>query len=208
VKGQKTLSISITNENMKELEQAENYLDTARRTMYLLNIYLWRDETLTEDELKIALNEIENNDEKEVYISSLPSIYPELYKAKPLYLFSFNEYMSALFHIKMKNGINPERKADKRVGKKNRIYYIQENILDDFVNFSKEIGVNQKTLINYAIMEDFHLSDNNKYLDEEVNRERKGIEFSYPSLEKFDEIKASNRENVINKILHLIPNKL
>jgi len=208
VKGQRTLSISITEENMRELEEAENYLDTSRRALYLLNLYCWRNENLTEKDLINSLSEIEQGETKEVFISNLPSIYSELYKKKTLYLFSFNEYMSALFHIKMKNGIDPECKANKKVGKKNRIYYIQENILNDFINFSKKIGVNQKTLINYAIMEDFHLSDNNEYLNEEVSRERKGIEFSYPSLEKFDEIKASNRENAINKILHLIPKKL
>lgn len=205
MKGQKTLSVSLTSDNMEALEKKENYLDTARRTLYLLNIYLWRNETLTETELKKALDEIEHDEKKEVFISRLPSVYLELYKEKPLYFYSFNEYISALFHIKMKEGISQDQKADERVGKKNRIYYIQENILNNFVNFSKKIDVNQKTLINYAIMENFHFIDNNDYLNLDKNRKRKGIEFSYPSLEEFDKIKATNRENAINKTLYLIP---
>jgi len=205
MKGQKTLSISVTSEKMETLEKGVNYLDTARRTFYLLYIYLWRNETLTEAELKTALSEIEHVDNKEVFISNLPRVYLELYKDKPLYFYSFNEYISALFHIKMEKGIREDRQADERVGKKNRIYYIQENILEDFVSFSKKIDVNQKTLINYAIMEDFHLKNNNDYLNENKNKIRKGIEFSYPSLEKFDEFIPSNRENIINKILYLIP---
>lgn len=208
MKGQKTLSISITEENMKELEEAENYLDTSRRTLYLLSLYLWRDTTLKEKELRVSLNEIEQNERNEVFISKLPSIYLELYKEKPLYFYSFNQYITGLFHLKVKNGIDPERKAPQKVGKKNRIYYIQKDILKEFVNFSKKIGVNQKTLINYAIMEDFHLFDNNEYHNEKEDKQRKGIEFSYPSLEKFDEIKASNREMAINKVLYLIPKLL
>ena len=208
MKGQKTLSISITEENMKELEEAENYLDTSRRTLYLLSLYLWRETTLKEKELRVSLNEIEQNERNEVFISKLPSIYLELYKEKPLYFYSFNQYITGLFHLKVKNGIDPERKAPQKVGKKNRIYYIQKDILKEFVNFSKKIGVNQKTLINYAIMEDFHLFDNNEYHNEKEDKQRKGIEFSYPSLEKFDEIKASNREMAINKVLYLIPKLL
>ena len=208
MKGQKTLSISITEENMKELEEAENYLDTSRRTLYLLSLYLWRETTLKEKELRVSLNEIEQNERNEVFISKLPSIYLELYKEKPLYFYSFNQYITGLFHLKVKNGIDPERKAPQKVGKKNRIYYIQKDILKEFVNFSKKIDVNQKTLINYAIMENFHLKDNNEYHNEKEDKQRKGIEFSYPSLEKFDEIKASNREMAINKVLYLIPKKL
>lgn len=208
MKGQKTLSISITEENMKELEEAENYLDTSRRALYLLSLYLWRDTTLKEKELRVSLNEIEQSERNEVFISNLPSIYLELYKEKPLYFYSFNQYISGLFHLKVKNGIDPERKAPQKVGKKNRIYYIQKDILKEFVNFSKKIDVNQKTLINYAIMENFHLKDNNEYHNEKEDKQRKGIEFSYPSLEKFDEIKEANREMAINKVLYLIPKLL
>lgn len=208
MKGQKTLSISITEENMKELEEAENYLDTSRRALYLLSLYLWRDTTLKEKELRVSLNEIEQNERNEVFISNLPRIYLELYKEKPLYFYSFNQYITGLFHLKVKNGIDPERKAPQKVGKKNRIYYIQKDILKEFVNFSKKIDVNQKTLINYAIMENFHLKDNNEYHNEKEDKQRKGIEFSYPSLEKFDEIKEANREMAINKVLYLIPKLL
>lgn len=201
----KTLTLNLTEGSGNLFQKQENYLGATTHNLILLKLYLYRDIQLSEQEIKEALSEINNDENKQEYgIASFPIIYQQLYKNKPFYLYSFNEYVSALFHIQLKKEKNLDCVADKKVGKKNRIYYIEKNILEDFVQVSKDTKLNQKTLLNFGFLMNYHNEKKVNLSEEKSNRIRKGVELTYYSLDKLDTIPKNQRLATINTVMKLI----
>lgn len=201
----KTLTLSMAEESANLFQKQENYLGATTHNLILLKLFLYRDIQLNEQEIKKALSEIKNDENKQEYgVASFPIVYQQLYKDKPFYLYSFNEYVSALFHIQLKSEKDLNCIADKKVGKKNRIYYIEENILEDFVQVSKDTKLNQKTLLNFGFLMNYHNEKKVNLSEEKSHRIRKGVELTYYSVDKLDTIPKNQRLATINTVMKLV----
>lgn len=210
MKIQKTLQLRMTKENYKRLERQANFIGTTRNNIILLKLYIHRYVRLKEDEISIALQEIKKNEETDtdIIVSDFPEFHQRIFKDKSLYLYSINEYASALFHVVFPKEHNYWKESDEKSDKMNRVYNIEEDILNRFVDFSKEIKISQKTLLNYAFMRDLHEQTTYNVSADKGSRKRKGLEFTIPSIQKLDEIDCREREHKINQLLAVIPTEI
>lgn len=210
MKVQKTLQLRMTKKNYKKLIRQANFLGTTRNNLIFLKLHVYRDVVLQEDEIAAAFNQIEQAEETEtdIMVSYFPEYYQRMFLTKPLYLHTINEYASALFHRILSNEDNQWKEASEKSDKMNRIYHIEEELLNRFVDFSKEINISQKTLLNYAFMRDLQNDDPYTPSEKTVNRQRKGLEFTLPSIQELDKIGSREREQKINQLLAVIPQKV
>lgn len=195
----------MTEEHYSKLLRQSNYLGSTRNSIINLKLFLNKGKVLTEKEISESLKTIRSDKNEEIFYSNFPQYYNDLYKDKQRYLYSLDEYISALLHIHMDNAPDQWNEADERIEKKLRIYSINNEILDTFTDFADEVSLSQTTLINYAFMNGFHELEEDRAFNYSSQKKKKGFELTLPSISLLDDFSKTDKEMVMNRLLKKIP---
>lgn len=198
----------MTEEHYSKLLRQANYLGSTRNSVINLKLFLNRGKVLTEKEISEALKAIRSDENEEIFYSNFPQYYNDIYKDKQRYLYSLDEYISALLHVHMNNTPDQWNETDKRIEKKLRIYSINDEILTTFTKFSDDVSLSQTTLLNYAFMNGFHEFEEDGTFTYSSQKKKKGFELTLPSISALDDFSKTDKEMVMNRLLKKIPLEL
>jgi len=177
--------------------------------MFFLHFYINRRKQLTEKQIDRALKEINKSDDTQLLeIGKFPNVYKEELNKIHLYLYTINNYLSALIYWVLEDEQSIYKEQETRNSKTSRLYRIDENLLDTFVSFSSKTGISQGTLINYAIDFGWQRTTTFPLKEGSVNKIRKGLELTPYSIDKLNEFPVNERGVIINKLIGDIPQKL
>jgi len=209
LKNQKTIQVKMKREHFQQLQRQGNFLGTTRTIMFFLHFYIHRKKQLTEEQIETALKEINKDDNYELLeIGKFPNVYIEEMKKLHLYLYTINSYLSALIYWVLENEQSMYKEQDIRNLKTSRVYRIDEDLLDIFVSFANKTGINQGTLINYAIAFGWHRKTTFPLKEDSMKKKRKGLELTHFSIDRINELPINKRGIIINKLIGDIPEKL
>jgi len=195
--------------HFRQLEREGNFLGTTRTIMFFLHFYIHRKKQLTEKQIETALKEIDEDDNYELLeIGKFPHVYKEEMRKLHLYLYTINNYLSALIYWVLENEQSMYKEQDTRNSKTSRVYRINEDLLDIFVSFANKTGINQGTLINYAIAFGWHRKTTFPLKENSMKKKRKGLELTHFSIDRINELPINKRGIIINKLIGDIPQKL
>lgn len=198
----------MTNEHYSHLVRQAHYLGATRNSVINLKLFLNREVELSEKDISEALQAIRSDDQEQVFYSNFPAYYNDVFKSKQRFLYSIDEYVSAVLYIHMNHPSDHWEEADERVEKKVRIYSINNDILDDFVEFANEVSVSQAALLNYAFMNDFQAFEDEERFHYSNEKQKKGFELTLPSVSALDAFSRTDKEMVMNRLLKKIPEVL
>lgn len=201
---QKTFKIRLTKKHLDILNKQSNYLGTTKTNLILLKLYLSGDMKLQETHLERAVKEIKlDPDNYNFTVVKFPMSLKMMIKDKKLYLFSINQYLSAVLYYSLEDIEKQEvwKESGEKAGKKIRKYNISKKLYSEFSGLSESLGVSRSLLFNYGFMigldgvSDFDLSNYKK------DRISTGVELTHSSIEKLDSYIPNKRGDIANQVL-------
>lgn len=201
---QKTLKVRLKKNHLDKLNKQANHLGTTKTNLILLKLYLNRDTVLKENQLENAIKEIElDPDNYNFTIAKFPMKHKQIIKNRKLYLFSINQYLSAILYHSLEDVEKQElwKERNEQVDKRIRKYDISEKLYSEFSNVSESLGVSRSLLFNYGFMKGLNELTDIDLSDYKKDRISTGVELTTHSIEILDSYTPSKREDITNIVL-------
>lgn len=196
--------LTLSEDDCNSLKLRANYLGTSRSNLILLILYLYKDVELSENQIKKGVDCISKEKGKLVSFD-MPSGFKDLYKYKPFYLYTLNQYMGAVIHNFL---VNSEKWGNELTSnpKTLRINSLSAELVEWLKDFSDKTGISQNLLINYAFMQDWQNLE--RIYTSDTNSIRKGFTLTRNTLNKLDSFPRFEKADILNNIIFHIRTNL
>lgn len=195
----KKVYITFLKDDLKQLEEEANYLGIAKTNYIFLILYLNRNNKLLVKDIQQykALLENNSNQKKNLYID-LTAYLSTLHADKPRDVYSFNQYLSALIHLHLKQHTLPRTNQKREMIRKG--FTVPTYISEKFDEILEKTAIYSKTLITYTLLtEDIEYHQKNY-----SSNDTKKIFLQYPI--NFDKFIPNNKNQKV-ELLEFVLNE-